>query len=63
MAALDGNLYLVGGRKILRIQPAGGVSVVAYLPVSLVDPAVAAVGNRLVIVGGGTRFVYSVEPA
>ena len=63
MAALDGNLYLVGGRKILRIQPAGGVSVVAYLPVSLVDPAVAPVGNRLVIVGGGTRFVYSVEPA
>jgi hypothetical protein len=63
MAALDGNLYLVGGRKILRIQPAGGVAVVATLPVSLVDPSVAAIGKRLVIVGGGTRFVYSVRPA
>jgi hypothetical protein len=63
MAALDGKLYLVAGRKILRIQPTGGVSFVAYLPASLVDPAVAAIRNRLVIVGGGTRFVYSVGPA
>jgi hypothetical protein len=62
MAALDGALYLVGGSEILRIDPRGSVSVAARLPVSLVDPAVVAVGGRIVIVGGGTSSVYGFTP-
>jgi hypothetical protein len=62
MAALQSNLYLVGGRKILRIRSSGAVSLVAHLPVTLTDPAVVAIGNRLVIVGGGTRFVFALTP-
>ena len=62
MAALGGALYLVGGREILKIVPGGGVSVAARLPVSLADPAVVALGKRIVIVGGGTDGVYSFTP-
>ncbi len=62
MAALGGALYLVGGREILKIVPGGGVSVAARLPVSLADPAVVALGKRIVIVGGGTDGVYSFAP-
>jgi hypothetical protein len=62
MAALGGKLYLVGGTQIVRLDPSGAVAVVAHLPVSLSDPAVVAVGGRLVIVGGGTNGVYSFRP-
>ena len=62
MAALGGALYLVGGREILKIVPGGGVSVAARLPVSLADPAVVALGKRIVIVGGGTDGVYAFTP-
>ena len=61
MAALGGALYLVGGRQVLRIA-GRSVTVVATLPVSLSDPAVVAVGNRIVIVGGGTSGVYVYKP-
>jgi hypothetical protein len=62
MAALGGGLFLVGGRQILRIDPAGAVSVAARLPVSLADPAVVASGDRLLIFGGGTDGVYAFRP-
>ena len=62
MTVLGGSLYLVGGRGILRIEPTGGVSVAGRLPVSLADPAVVAVGSRIVIVGGGTNAVYAFRP-
>ena len=61
MAALAGALYLVGGREILRIEN-GSVTVAARLPVSLADPAVVALGGRIVIVGGGTDGVYAFTP-
>jgi hypothetical protein len=62
LAALGGALYLVGGREILRISAGGAVSVAAHLPVSLSDPAVVAVGGKVVIVGGGTNAVYAFTP-
>ena len=62
MAALGDALYLVGGRQVLRISPAGSVTVEAALPVALADPSVAAVGKQLVIAGGGTNGVYVLRP-
>jgi len=38
------------------------VTVAARLPVSLSDPAVVALGGRIVIVGGGTDGVYAFTP-
>ncbi len=61
MAVLGGSLYLVGGSEILRIH-GSRVSVAARLPVSLSDPAVVALGGRIVIVGGGTNGVYAFTP-
>ena len=61
MAAVGHALYLVGGRDILRIED-GSVEVAARLPVPLTDPAVVALGGRIVIVGGGTNGVYAFTP-
>ena len=61
MAALDGSLYLVGGRDVLRIS-GGRVSMAARLPVALTDPAVVALGGRIVAIGGGTNGVYAFTP-
>ena len=61
MATLGNALYLVGGRDVLRIA-GRSVTVAARLPVALSDPAVVALGGRIVIVGGGTSGVYSYTP-
>jgi hypothetical protein len=61
MAALGNALYLVGGRDVLRIV-GRSVTVAARLPVALTDPAVVALGGRIVIVGGGTSGVYAYTP-
>jgi len=61
MAALGNALYLVGGSNVLRIA-GRSVTVAARLPVSLTDPAVVALGGRIVIVGGGTTGVYAFTP-
>ena len=61
MAALGNVLYLVGGRDVLRIV-GRSVTVAARLPVALSDPAVVALGGRIVIVGGGTSGVYAYTP-
>ena len=61
MAALGNALYLVGGRDVLRIV-GRSVTVAARLPVALTDPAVAALGGRIVIVGGGTSGIYAYTP-
>jgi hypothetical protein len=62
LVALGGRLYLVGGSRILRIDPNGAVSVAGSLPVALADPAAVALGGRIVIVGGGTDGVYAFRP-
>jgi len=60
MAALGGTLYLVGGRTVLAIDPhSGRTSVAARLPASLTDPTATALGDRIVVTGGGTNAVYS----
>lgn len=59
LGVLRGALYLVGGTRVLRIDPTTGrVSVLAKLPDTLQDPAVVATGRRLAIIGGGTSAVY-----
>jgi hypothetical protein len=63
MAALGGKLYLVGGTRVLRIDPAtGAVSTAATLPAPLADATATTVGNRIVIAGGGADAVYSFAP-
>ena len=64
LAALGGTLYLVGGTRVLAIDPAtGAVSTAATLPVSLTDPTATTVGKRIVVTGGGTSSVYALAPA
>ena len=63
LAALNGMLYLVGGRKILAIDPnSGKVKVAVRLPVPLSDPTATTVGNEIVIAGGGTSSVLAFTP-
>jgi hypothetical protein len=60
LAALDGRLYLVGGSRVLAIDPVtGDVSVAARLPSSLSDPTATTLGNRIVVTGGGTNGVWA----
>jgi hypothetical protein len=64
LAALDGELYLVGGRSVLRIDPASRrVSRAATLKQMLTDPNAVTLGNRIVIVGGGTTDVFELKRA
>jgi N-acetylneuraminic acid mutarotase len=64
LAALDGRLYLFGGRRVLAIDPTSGkVSLAARLPASLSDPTATRVGSRIVIAGGGTRGVWAARLA
>jgi hypothetical protein len=64
LAALAGRLYLVGGRRVLAIDPASGkVVVAARLPASLADPTATTVGRRIVVTGGGTNGVWALSSA
>jgi hypothetical protein len=61
LAALRGQLYLVGGRSVLRIDPSSGsVSRVATLP-SLTDPNALTVDGRIIVLGGGTNGVFELR--
>ena len=71
---LNGTAYVVGGfdgakslDTIVAWSPAGGVRVVAHLPVGLRYAAVAGAGGAIVIVGGSTptgasNVVYGFDP-
>jgi hypothetical protein len=60
LAALGGWLYLVGGRRVLAIDPKSGkVTTAARLPASVSDPTATTVGSRIVITGGGTNDVWA----
>jgi hypothetical protein len=60
LASLEGRLYLVGGRRVLAIDPeSGNVTVAVRLPASLTDPTATTIGNRIVIAGGGTNGVWA----
>jgi hypothetical protein len=63
LAALGGRLYLVGGRRVLAIDPTSGkVSVAARLAAALADPTATTVGRRIVVTGGGTNGVWALTP-
>jgi hypothetical protein len=62
LAALNGTLYYVGGRKVLAIDPrTGKVTVAARLPVSLSNATATTVGNEIVIAGGGTNGIWALK--
>ena len=59
LAALDGDLFLIGGSSVLRIDPrTGSVSRVARLPHKLADANAVSVRGRIVFLGGGTDGVF-----
>jgi outer membrane protein assembly factor BamB len=63
LAALDGSLYLVGGRSVIRIDPATGTAKrVASLPTTLTDSNAVTLGGRIVVAGGGTDAVLALAP-
>ena len=63
LAALDGTLYYVGGRKVLAIDPrTGKVTVAARLPVAVSNATATTVGNEIVIAGGGTNGIWALKP-
>jgi hypothetical protein len=62
LATLGGTLYLVGGRRVLAIDPSSGkVSAAALLPAALSDPTATTVGSRIVVTGGGTNGVWELS--
>jgi hypothetical protein len=63
LAALNGMLYYVGGRKVLAIDPRSGkVTVAARFPVSLSNATATTVGNEIVVAGGGTNGIWALKP-
>jgi len=63
LAALNGTLYYVGGRKVLAISPrTGRVTIAARLPVALANATATTLGNEIVVAGGGTSGVWALRP-
>jgi len=70
VAALGGKIYVAGGlttaglsRAVLAVDPARRtVTRVATLPTPLAHVALAALGSRLLLVGGGSARVLAIDP-
>jgi outer membrane protein assembly factor BamB len=66
LAALGGALYLIGGdgaARVLRITPAGSVSVAAKLPAPLANAAAVTRGGAIYVLGGdGSNAVLEITP-
>jgi hypothetical protein len=70
VAALGGKIYVIGGlttagdsRAVLAVDPARRtVTRAATLPVPMAHVALAALGSRLLLVGGGSARVLSIDP-
>jgi outer membrane protein assembly factor BamB len=71
VAALGGRIYVAGGlttagpsRAVYAVDPAAGtVTRVGSLPRPIDHVALAALGSRLLLVGGGSRTVLAIDPA
>jgi outer membrane protein assembly factor BamB len=71
VAALGSKIYVAGGlstsgptRAVYAVDPAAGtVSRVAMLPAPVDHVALAPLGSRLLLVGGGSRQVLAIDPA
>jgi outer membrane protein assembly factor BamB len=71
VAALGGRIYVAGGlttagpsRAVYAVDLAAGtVTRIATLPAPLDHVALAALGSRLLLVGGGSRTVLAIDPA
>ena len=71
VAALGSKIYVAGGlstsgptRAVYAVDPAAGtVTRVATLPRAIDHAALAALGHRLLLVGGGSRQVLAIDPA
>jgi outer membrane protein assembly factor BamB len=70
VAALDGKIYVAGGlttagetSQVLAVDPARRtVTRVATLPEPLAHVALAPLGSRLLLVGGGSPQILSIDP-
>jgi hypothetical protein len=70
VAALGRKIYVAGGlttagetRQVLAVDPARGtVTRVVTLPAPLAHVALAALGSRLLLVGGGSARILSIDP-
>jgi outer membrane protein assembly factor BamB len=70
VAALGGRIYVAGGlttagpsRAVYAVDPAAGtVNRVATLPQPLDHVALAPLGSRLLLAGGGLRSVLAIDP-
>jgi outer membrane protein assembly factor BamB len=71
VTALDGKIYVAGGlttsgeiSTVYAVDPARGtVRRVATLPEPLAHIALAPLGSRLVLVGGGSSRILAIEPS
>jgi outer membrane protein assembly factor BamB len=71
VAALNGNIYVAGGlttaglsRAVYAVDPhTRTVKRIATLPTPLAHVALAALGSRLLLVGGGSARVLAIDPA
>jgi hypothetical protein len=71
VAALGGRIYVAGGlttaglsRAVLAVDPARGtVRRIGTLPTPLAHVALAPLGSRLLLVGGGSPRVLAIDPA
>ena len=71
VAALGERIYVAGGittagptRAVYAFDPAAGtVTRIATLPAPADHVALAALGSRLLLVGGGSRTVLAIDPA
>ncbi len=63
LAALNGLLYYVGGRKVLAIDPrTGKVTVAARLPVAVTNATATTLGGEIIVAAGGTNGVWALRP-
>jgi Kelch motif len=66
LVSLGGALYLIGGdtgSRILRITPAGSVTVAGRLPAPLANAAAVTLGGSIYVLGGdGSNAVLRVTP-
>ena len=70
VAALDGKIYVAGGlttsgnsRSVFAVDPSRRtVTRAATLPAPTAHGALAALGSRLIFVGGGSNRVLSIDP-
>jgi N-acetylneuraminic acid mutarotase len=71
VAALGGKIYVAGGvttggtsRAVFAIDPAAGtVTRIGTLPTGVAHVAMARLGSKLLLVGGGSARILAIDPS